>query len=112
MADRSVEVFERAGVSIVVVQGELTSDRVDFWRLLAELSGPIVIDCARIPSADGSALSALGGLRSDTAIVILRRVQNRLRELLDDHDLSDLVAYAEREDGRGHDVASIGSGTP
>lgn len=99
MSDRSVRVFERAGVSIVVVQGDLVPDRVDVWRLLAELRGPVVIDCAQIPSADRTALSALGRFRSDTVTLTLRRVPDPIRALLDD-ELFDLVAYAEREGAR------------
>jgi anti-anti-sigma regulatory factor len=102
MADQSLRVLERAGVSIVVIQGDLVADRADLWRLLADLRGPVVIDCARVQSADSVAVSALRAFDAGTTTLSLRRVPDPLRKLLDDHDLLQLVAYAERESGRRH----------
>jgi ABC-type transporter Mla MlaB component len=100
MADRSVQRMERAGVSIVAVHGTLDSDRSDLWSLLADVRGPVVIDCARIQGADPGGLSTLAEFRSTSTALVLRRVPAPLRLLLEEHELEDLVAYAEREAGR------------
>jgi hypothetical protein len=67
---------------------------------VADVPGPIVIDCARIRGADPAGLSTLAGFRSSRDVLVLRRVPAPLRVLLEEHALEDLVAYAEREAGR------------
>jgi ABC-type transporter Mla MlaB component len=96
----SARVFRRSGVSIVAVEGRLASHRSPVWEILGRLDGPIVIDCAQIVDADRDALAALAELRTTGSALTLRRVPERLRLLLEEHDLADLVAYAERETNR------------
>jgi ABC-type transporter Mla MlaB component len=99
-AGESPRVSHRSGVSIVTVEGKLACHRSQVWETLERLDGPIVIDCAQVVDADGDALAALAELRTTGSALTLRRVPERLRRLLDEHDLADLVAYAERETNR------------
>ena len=96
----SPRVSRRSGVSIVTVEGQLASHRSQVWETLEQLDGPIVIDCAQVVDADGDALAALAERRTTESALTLRRVPERLRRLLDEHDLAHLVAYAERETNR------------
>lgn len=90
-------VYENLGVAVVRVVGRL--DHVvaaDLRLVLSSAQLPVVIDCAALEVIDEDGLAMLDDLARACEQVVLRRVPEDLRSVIESGGLTDLVAFAER----------------